>query len=143
MVGYAMERHLDQRAARGEDYVISFEYQLVDDERHPDARRGPKYQTGSLYGLVAPSHAATRPVGEFNRSRIVLRGNHVEHWLNGEKVVDTTLDSPAVGEGLAARWRGTGVLPLLTGLPRRDCPIALQNHNDPAWFRSLRIRRLN
>ena len=44
--------------------------------------------------MVAPSAQPARPVGEFNHSRILVRGNHVEHWLNGVKVVDSALDAP-------------------------------------------------
>jgi len=47
-----------------------------------------------------------KPVGNFNHSEIVKLGDHVEHWLNGVKVVDTSLDAPAIEEGLAKRWKG-------------------------------------
>jgi len=91
--------------------------------------------------MVAPSKAATKPVGEFNHSRIVLRGNHVEHWMNGVKVVDSALDSPDVLQGIKSRW---GVAPhvydLLASQPKKSCPISLQNHGDAAWFRNIKIR---
>jgi hypothetical protein len=130
-----------RRPAEGEDYVIGFEYQLTDDKNNPDAKGNPKHTAGALYDMVAPSKAAARPVGEFNHARIVLRGKHVEHWLNGVKVVDTTLDSPDAMQAVKQRW---SVVPpvyrLLTKPPKADCPISLQNHGDEAWFRDIKIK---
>lgn len=130
-------------AGRGQIYVVAFEYQMIDDERHADARRGGKYSSGALYDLAAPSRSAAHPPGEWNQSRIVLQGKHVQHWLNGAKVVDTSLEPGAIGEGLARRWGATSrVYELLSGQPRVDCPIGLQNHGDDAWFRNIKIRKL-
>jgi hypothetical protein len=148
-VGWEMEHPLADRSrlganSRAEEYVVSFEYQLVDNDRHPDARRGAKYQTGSLYGMIAPTTAAARPVGEFNHSRLVVRGNRVEHWLNGVKVVDASLAFEEVTESIAKRWKAVpAVYDLLTKRPRRDCPVGLQNHGDTVWFRNLKVRRLS
>lgn len=146
-VGYEMEHRLGSRAtlapnAHSEDYPVGFEYQTIDNQGHPDGRRGGSHATGALYDMVAPSKQLARPVGEFNQSRIVLRGNHVEHWLNGQKVVDTLLDAPEIEKAVAARWKGTGVYNLLVKQPKKDCPIGLQNHNDVAWFRDIKIRPL-
>ncbi len=131
------------RRARGQDYVIGFEYQVIDNRGHRDALRGGKQQAGALYNLVEPSEDAASLVGEWNQGRIVLRGSRVEHWLNGRKVVETLLDAPEIAAGLARRWgAGSGVYELLTRQPRRRCPISLQNHNDDAWFRNIKIRPL-
>ncbi len=132
-----------KRPAEGQDYVVGFEYQLTDDATNSDAKSNIKHTAGALYDMVAPAKAAARPAGEFNRSRIVLRGNHVEHWLNGVKVVDASLDDPAALAGIDKRW---GIAPsvnrMLTAQPKKDCPISLQNHGDAAWFRDIKIRRI-
>jgi peroxiredoxin len=146
-VGYEMEHRLGKRAAlppdaHSEDYPVGFEFQTIDNEGHADGRRGGSHASGALYDMVAPAHQMAKPVGEFNQARILLRGNHVEHWLNGVKVVDARLDSPEVEKAVAARWKGTGVYELLTKQPKKACPIGLQNHNDVAWFREIKIRPL-
>ena len=133
-----------QRPAKGQDYVIGFEYQVIDDDLNEDAHAGLKHTAGALYDMVAPTARVTKPVGEFNHSMIVVRGNQVEHWMNGVKVVDSTLDSPDAMQGIKSRW---GVAPhvyeLLATQPKKDCPISLQNHGDEAWFRNIKIRRLD
>jgi hypothetical protein len=148
-VEYELAHRLGDRSQLGpndhmEEYPIAFEYQLIDNERHPDAAEGPDRTAGAIYGLVAPSAQVARPVGEFNQSRIVLRGNHVQHWLNGTKVVDVNLDSDEIRNGLAKRWpKDSQVYRLLSEMPHRQTPITLQNHGDEAWFRNLKIRRLH
>jgi 3-keto-disaccharide hydrolase len=126
-----------------EDYVVGFEYQITDDAGNTDARSSPKHMTGALYDMVAPAGAAPRPLSEFNQSRIIVQGNRVEHWLNGVKVVDSTLDAPEAMAGIQKRWSiAPAVLTMLAKQPKKDCPISLQNHNDEAWFRNIKIRRL-
>jgi len=137
-VDYALAHRLTERPAKGYDYVIACEYQVID-AKDPAS----KGASGALYDLIGPSVAAAKPVGQFNHSRALLKGNRVEHWLNGTKVVDTDLGDPAIAAGRAQRW-GTEspVYRMLTKQPRRDCPLSLQNHNDGAWFRNIKIRRL-
>jgi hypothetical protein len=143
LVNYSIGNRPSTRPNRGQDYVIGFEYQILDNTRNDDARNGAEHQAGALYDMAAPVKDATRPVGQFNESTIVVKGNHVEHWLNGVKVVDATLDSPHVIEQIARRWgRGSPVYHDLVNQPQKDCPISLQNHGDEAWFRNIRIRRL-
>jgi hypothetical protein len=148
MVDYELRNRLGVRnkiapGARVQEYVIAFEYQMIDDSGHKDAAAGGDHITGAIYSMVAPTKRAARPAGEFNQSRIVLRGNHVEHWLNGERVVDVQLDSDQIAEGLAKRWTtGSPVYQMLTKQPKKKTPITLQHHNDAAWFRNIKIRPL-
>jgi hypothetical protein len=143
-VEHSFEHPVSGRPEKGQDYVIGFEYQMTDDASNRDALSNPKHTAGALYDMVTPSKAAAKPAGEFNQSRIVVKGKHVEHWLNGVKVVDSSLDSPAAMEGIHKRWAvAPHVLELLSKQPVEDCQISLQNHGDDAWFRDIKIRRLN
>jgi hypothetical protein len=106
-----------QARARG------LEYQLADDS-NSDAASDPRRVAGSLYSVVAPSPRVVPAIGEFNRSRILVRGNHVEHWLNGVKVVE-------FDAGALADFRRV-----------ERSAISLQNHASETWFRNLKIRPL-
>ena len=73
-------------------YVTGPEYQVLDNKRHQDGA-SPLTSAGSLYGLYATDPDAAKPAGEYNSGRIVVRGNHVEHWLNGVQVVSCEIGS--------------------------------------------------
>jgi len=130
--------------AKGVEYVIGFEYQITDNATNPDAsRNGPTHQTAALYDMFAATKDASKPVGEFNHGKIVVKGDHFEHWLNGEKITEGSLKAPEIANGVGKRWgEGSAVYDLLVKQPRRECQISLQNHNDPAWFKNIRIRKL-
>ena len=91
--------------------------------------------TGSLYGLAQPEGKQLHPAGHWNTGRIVVRGWHVEHWVNGVKVVDADLGTDSMRERIAttkfAQWP----------FAQLDAGhIALQDHGDAVRYRSLRIR---
>ena len=115
-------------------YQSGPEYQVVDNARGEPLNE----RAGALYGLYAPSTDATRPVGEFNHSRLVLKGGKGEHWLNGVKVVEYDLNSAEFKAKVAATkfkaWPQFAASP--TG------HIALQNHGDPVFYRNIKIRPL-
>lgn len=133
------------RPGRGQDYVIGFEYQMTDDAANPDAiHNGPLHQTAALYDVFAAKDPERRPAGEFNHSELIVRGKHVEHWLNGRKVVDASLDAPEIAQSMAKRWGAESpVYDLLVKQPRARCQISLQNHDDEAWFKNIKIRPLD
>jgi Domain of Unknown Function (DUF1080) len=83
------------RATREYDHIYwsGPEYQLLDDANAPDGKNQIT-AAGSAYGLYAPPAGIVKPYGEWDTSRLVVRGNHVEHWLNGRKVVEYALKSP-------------------------------------------------
>lgn len=147
-MGYELQHHISDRArlapdARAQNYVVGFEYQMIDNSTNKDAQRGGKYQTGALYDMIPPSESAAKAPGEWNSSRLLVRGEHVEHWLNGTKVVDSDLTSEAVKASSQKRWGpAPKLMQMLIDHPRKQCPISLQNHGDDAWFRSIKIRKL-
>jgi hypothetical protein len=115
-----------------------FEYQMIDDDRHSDGKL-PTHRTGALYDLIAPpENKPVRPIGEWNHSVIVFDGNHGEHWLNGQKVVEYELGSPAMTKALAA----SKYAPISWFADRRAGHIVLQDHGDEVYFRNIKIREL-
>ena len=146
-LGREMETRASNRAkmardAKGFVYVVGFEMQLLDDERHPDAKRDPRHVTGALYSMIAPQKKAARPAGEWNEGKIVVRGQRFEHWVNGVKVLEGTLDADAVRAGVMKRWgRAPGIRDALAN-PKPRGPISLQHHGDEVWFKNLKVREL-
>jgi hypothetical protein len=111
------------------------EYQVLDDARHPDGRR-PETSAGACYGLYPAPRGVVRPAGEWNETRIVVRGNHVEHWLNGQRVVSYELGSGNWEERV--RRSKFATMPRYGREPRGH--IALQDHGDRVAYRNIRIR---
>lgn len=117
----------------------AFEYQIIDDDRHPDGKL-PKHKTADLYDLIASNDRKhVRPVGEWNDSRIIFIGNHGEHWLNGERVLEFDLGTARMDSALAVSKFRT--IPWFA--ERRRGHIVLQDHGDEVYFRSIRIRDLS
>lgn len=119
--------------------AIGCEYQILDDERHPDAKAGRdgNRKLGSLYDLVpAPAAKPLHPVGEWNTARILVKGNHVEHWLNDVKLLTYERDTPAFHD-LVARSKFKNV-PGFGDWP--DGHILLQDHGGEVHYRNLKIR---
>jgi hypothetical protein len=121
--------------------AIGLEFQILDDAVHPDAKLGRdgNRTVGSLYDLI-PASAAKRPnaIGEWNTARVVVRGDRVEHWLNGTKVVEYERASPAFRDAVAAsKYRN---IPGFGEWPRGH--ILLQEHGDAVSFRNVKIRVL-
>jgi 3-keto-disaccharide hydrolase len=120
------------------DSAIGHEYQMIDDERHPDAKIGPKRQTAALYDVLPAADRPLRPAGEWNSSRVVVRGPTVEHWLNGTKVLSYELNSLALKTAIAAsKFKDVARF----GTPQKG-HILIQDHGDQVWYRAVKIRPL-
>lgn len=116
-----------------------FEYQMLDDDRHPDGKL-PTHRAGALYDLVAPpADRPLNPVGEWNHSVIIFDGNHGEHWLNGRRIVSYDLGSPAMNSALAKSKYAS--IPWFA--ERRAGHIVLQDHGDEVFVRNMMIRELH
>lgn len=127
------------RVTRYDKSLLGPEYQVLDNE-HPDGKKTPKRQAGALYDLFPTSvEDSGRPIGEWNASRIVARGNHLQHYLNGNRVVDITVGSDEWKETHAASKFKS--LPDFAGNPSGR--IFLQDHGDEVWYRNLEIKDLD
>lgn len=119
--------------------ALGHEYQMLDDERASGVDKGNRKQlTGSFYAVLAPNHPPIKPPGEVNSSRVLVKGNHVEHWLNGTKVLEYECGSEVVKAAVAAsKFKDkAGFGDKVKG------HILLQDHNSEVWFRNVKIREL-
>lgn len=122
---------------RGAPWETGPEYQILDDERHADGRNAIT-SAGSNYAMIAPTLWVVRPVGEWNDARIVARSKTIEHWLNGRKVVEYTIDSPDWLERLAKSKFAS--MPDYARRPSGH--LVFQDHGDTVAFRNIRVKRL-
>jgi len=128
------------RATEGTDviYENAPEMQVLDNQGHRDGRN-PLTSAGANFALDAPARDVAKPAGEWNAARLVVVGPHVEHWLNGVKLLEYELWSPEwtarVKASKFAQWPAYG-------LATRG-HIGLQEHGDVVSFRRIRIRELS
>lgn len=113
------------------------EMQVLDDDLHPDGRN-PLTSAGSNYALHARTRDVVRPANEWNEVRIIVKGDEVEYWLNGYRVVQYTLNSP--------EWKELVAKSKFASMPdygqRKVGHIVLQDHGDLVAYRNIRICRL-
>jgi Domain of Unknown Function (DUF1080) len=118
-------------------YYSGPEYQLIDDKGYPGELHDGQ-RTGDNYDMHIAENKVLKPVGEWNTTKILVTGNHVEHWLNGTKVVAYELGSADWSKRKqASKWKdATGY-----GLEKKG-HIVLQDHGNEAWFRNVMIKTL-
>jgi hypothetical protein len=131
---------VDTNLNKGEGSAIGCEFQILDDKRHPDAKMGKdgNRTLGSLYDLIpAPKDKPFRN-GFFNTAMVVVQGNHVEHWLNGVKIVEYERNNDAWNELVQTSkykdWPNFGNF--------EEGLILLQDHGDEVWFQNIKIKEL-
>jgi hypothetical protein len=117
------------------------EYQIIDDVHHPDGLKGgPLRRTGALYGVLAPSEDKKLNVSDsWNSGAIVVRGNRVEHWLNGKKVLEYECESPQFA---AAVRESKAKVPPTFGKKIKSSLVILDKGEEVA-FRNLKIRAIS
>lgn len=123
-----------------EPYQTGPEIQVLDNERHPDAKAGKTHQSGALYDMVPPSKDVAKPAGEWNTMvlKIDHRSNEGKVWLNGVEIVKFPVQGEAWKEMVKKSkfdgWKGFGIYE--TG------KIGLQHHGNQVWFRNIKIKEL-
>ena len=119
---------------------LGHEYQVLDDMNHPDGAKGANRQTAAFYDVLNPAaDKPLKPVGAFNSSRILVKGNTVKHFLNGKKVLTYTLGSDELKEAISkSKFKNLKVFG-----QRLPGHILLQDHGDAVWYRNIRIRDLS
>ena len=113
------------------------EMQILDDDNHPDGKI-PSHRSGALYDLITPFPGTTKPVGQYNSVRIVVKNGEVEHWQNGHLVAKITMWTPD--------WEWAVKNSKFKDFPHygsvRKGVLGLQDHGDPVWFKNIKVRRL-
>lgn len=125
--------------AKGKGEWLGIEYQMIDDDKHPDGKRGGSHNTGSVYDLIdSAKDKAMKPIGEWNHSRVVVKDGKIEHFLNGKPcaAVDTKSDEWKAALAKSKFAKKVGFAP-------GKGKLMLTEHGDPCWFKNLTITDLD
>ncbi|MVM38340.1 DUF1080 domain-containing protein [Spirosoma sp. HMF3257] len=125
--------------------AFGLEFQVLDDDKHPDAKlgRNGNRTVGSLYDLIPATGKQAKPIGEWNTGRVISKGKHVEHWLNGKKVVEYERGSEqfrelvAMSKYKAPNYNANG---RFGEAPKGH--ILFQDHGNRVYFRNIKIKTL-
>jgi cytochrome c len=118
-------------------YQTGPEMQVLDDACHPDSRF-TSHKAGDLYDMIESNYSTVRPSGQWNKVRLIKNKGHVEHWLNGRKVVEfdmyTDKWNDMISKSKFKDMKGFGLAP--------KGKIALQDHGNVVWYRNIKIKVL-
>jgi len=118
------------------NWLDNFEMQILDDINFNDT--AAIRSAGSLYDLITPQNKQLKPVGEYNHAKLIVNANHVEHWLNGNKVVEYDMGSEKMTMLLKqSKFKNN---PNYGKSP--DGLIMFQHHGQQVWFKNIRVKRL-
>jgi Domain of Unknown Function (DUF1080) len=137
-VFFHMQELLTHESGNGNspNWLDNFEMQILDDINFND--KEPKRSAGSLYDLITPQHKQLKPVGEYNQAKLIVKGNHVEHWLNGSKVLEYEIGSVEMNKLLKeSKFKDN---PNYGKSP--DGLIMFQHHGQKVWFKNIRVKKL-
>jgi len=145
---HEVKSHVSDRAkmapeTTGQEYTVSYEFQLIDDAVGNAAKLdGGVHDIGALYSMIPPRIKAQHPPLEWNTGRLVVKGDHFEHWINGVMVLDGSLHSEQAHEGTAKRWVNAPTIRETLIHAKPVGPLSLQHHGAAVWFKNLKIRPL-
>lgn len=129
-----MFRVTDQGA---QTYETGPEFQILDNAGHKDGKQ-PMTSAGSNYAMHAPARDVTKPIGEWNDVRLIVRGAHVEHWMNGVKLLEYELWS----EDWDKRMKASKFAKMPGYGRAKRGHLVLQDHGNLVWYRNIRIKAL-
>jgi hypothetical protein len=118
------------------NWLDNYEMQLLDDIGFNDT--AAIRSAGSLYDLIIPQHKHLKPVGEYNTAKLIVKGNHVEHWINGNKVVEYEMGSPDLTARISKSKYGEN--PAFG--KSTDGLIMFQHHGQKVWLKNIKVRSL-
>jgi hypothetical protein len=120
-----------------ESYLTGPEYQLIDDEGYPE-KLEEWQKTGANYAMNSAPDAKPKAIGKWNNTKIKVNKGHVEHWLNGKKIVDYQIGSAEWNKNKAeGKWKDAAEY----GVAKKG-HIALQNHGSEVWFKNIKVKQL-
>ena len=129
--------HIHEDAKIQYPWMTGPEFQLLDNDCHPDAKI-KKHRAGDFYDVIESSVETVKPAEEWNTIRLVCKGDKVEHWMNGKKVISTQLGTPEFKSLLTnSKWKTQALYATF-----RKGHIGLQDHGDGISFRNIKLRQL-